>query len=851
MAPHPGWQSAKRLFDEARALAPEKREAFLVRECIDQPAVLAEVRSLLEWDQHATGFLETPEARVADLSTWLAGPSLVGCALGPWRIVGVIGHGGMGTVYRAERADEAFAKVAAIKVVRAGLPSANLIERFRRERETLAALDHPSIARLIDGGSTPHGEPYFVMELVDGVPVDGYCDEHLLTVSQRLDLFLAICSGVQYAHENLVIHRDIKPDNILVARDGRPKLLDFGVSKLLTSVTSTETDEAVAATWLLTPDYASPEQVAGRAISTASDVYSLGVLLHVLLTGTRPYHLRGSTLSAIQAELDAATWARPSDHARTGPDARERATARQTTPAGLAARLRGDLDAIVERALGRTLSARYSTVQQLVSDIEAFRARRPVSARGQDAWYVARTFLRRHVVGSALVSALVVGTIIGTGAVLYQAREAADARARAERRFNDVRRLARTFMFDVNDAIGNVPGSTAARALIVRNAIDYLESLAQEVEGDRGLQLELANAFVRVGDAQGNASGPNLGDISGARASYGRAIAIADTGRGSSAPDPDVSRVLALAHRRLGDVLAVAGDLPSALQHAETSESLYREVAALADATVDDRLQAGIGQVKLGDVLGNPNLPNLGRAADASARYQTALAAFRQLDHDVPAHPRVRRYLGLTLERIGTMHEYASRWPDAATAYRDSFTIREALARVEPVPAEARRDFAIASEKLGNIDRISGHLEPASANYRTALAQFEKLSAADPADANAQRTVAISQEKLAGVERALRRFPEASSLLTQALTTHQALASRDTANIQAQCDAARVAEDLGDLLATSQASAPSPSACVRWRQSLTVRATLMATGRATCATQRDADRLAGKLKSCR
>ena len=230
---HPRWAEITRLFDAAMDVAPADQTAWLA--ALDADAeVVAELRSLLEWHESSGAFLETPALRVPDL----AGPSMtetpmVGRALGPWRLVDVIGRGGMGVVYRAERADDAFTRQAAVKVIGPGADAASVVERFRRERQTLADLDHRNIARLLDGGSTAEGQPYFVMEYVDGIPLDRYCDERTLPVADRVELFVRVCNGVQYAHQNLVVHRDIKPDNILVTADGTPKLLDFGVARLV------------------------------------------------------------------------------------------------------------------------------------------------------------------------------------------------------------------------------------------------------------------------------------------------------------------------------------------------------------------------------------------------------------------------------------------------------------------------------------------------------------------------------------------------------------------------------------------------------------------------------------------
>jgi serine/threonine protein kinase/tetratricopeptide (TPR) repeat protein len=848
------WEEAKRLFDAALALDPPARDAYLREACRGEPDLLDEVQSLVAWHHESTGFLETPAAQVSALPMPILPGSLVGQSLGAWRITDVIGRGGMGVVYRAERADDAFQREAAIKVVGSGGDVAPILDRFRLERATLAALDHPNIARLMDGGTTPGGQPYFVMELVDGgVPVDRYCDDHHLSIDRRLDLFRTICSGVQYAHERLIVHRDIKPDNILVARDGTPKLLDFGVAKIVSEDAPPVDDTpGMAATWLMTPDYASPEQVAGATITTASDVYSLGVLLHVLLTGTRPYHLTGTTPAAIQQEFRATTLMPPSARAIAAHADRDaRAARRDTTSRQLSTRLAGDLDAIIARALSRDVTARYSTVEQLADDLERHRTRHPVVARGDDLPYRAARFVRRHVLALGVAAGMSLLAAGGVAAVLWQAAIAAEARARAERRFDDVRRLASAFMFDVHDEIVNVPGSTPARALIVGTTVKYLDSLAREAADDLGLQRELASAYVRVGDAQGLPTNPNIGDTAGALASYRRAIAIATDVRRMAPGDLEAARTLALAHRRLGDVLSWAGDLPAALVDSERSLALFLEVAAHAGATVEDRLQAGIAHIKLGDLVGNPNFPNLGRAADAAREYQVALDLLRRLDASAPDHAQVRRYVGLTLERVGTLHEAARRWPEATTAYRESFEIRRALAEREPLHNNIQRDLAIAYEKLGNVQRVAAHPADAVASYRAALAQFTRLAQADPSNTNAARTVAISREKLAETIEEIGGGDEAASLLRDALATHRTLAARDPDNAQARCEAGRVAERLGDATARWPAPAGGPAACASWRESLETRELIRSAGRRTCVSDEDMARLAGKLAGCR
>jgi serine/threonine protein kinase len=843
------WKTVRALFDEVVELEGDDRTTRISALRQDDPTLAAELESLLAWDARPQGPLDLGVAALAN--THDADPdALIGSALGSWRVVGIIGRGGMGVVYRAERADAAFRMSAAIKVVRANGVRRDVLRRFVQERETLAALDHPHIARLLDGGATPQGEPYLVMELVDGIPIDRYCDEHQLSIEARLDLFRTVCDAVRYAHQALVVHRDIKPDNILVTRDGSPKLLDFGVAKLLTQDERSGATDELASTWLLTPEYASPEQLGGRPVTTTADVYSLGVLLSVLLTGRRPYVLSGRSAAALRAQLDDLSPNSPSVNALEGPDAAARAAARQTTPARLAARLMGDLDAIVCKALEAAPVRRYGSVDQLASDLERHRTLRPVDARAHSLPYVLGRLARRHRTALSAAAATLVLLLAAMAAIVWQARIAAEARGRAERRFADVRRLAQSFIFDVHDAIVNVPGTTEARAVMIRTAVSYLDSLAREAADDRVLQRELAAAYVKVGDAQGHPTSANLGDSAGARASYERAIAIAGALLAQGA-DPDATRTLARAHRQLADVLAWGGEQQTALDHAQRSRQFYIEQAARRGATIEDRLQAAIGEIKLGDLLGNPNLPNLGRPADVPPRYEAALTMLQRLSNDAPQHERVRRYYGLVFERLGTMAETRQDWIAAEQAYRSSFAIRSALAADVRMHTDIQRDLAIAYEKLGNVHRARGEARAAIENYRGALAQFSRLADADPSNAIATRSASIGRENLAAALLESDGGAEARRLLYTALTTYRNLSERDPENAQTRCDRRRVSQRLGDLtVGPSATAADRREACALWQESDDVGRELRARGATACLTDSDVRNLRASLTTC-
>ncbi len=375
--------------------------------------------------------------------------------------------------------------------------------RFRLERQILAGLDHPDIARFLDGG-TAYGQPYFVMEFVDGVPLTTYCREHDLSVRDRLGLVRRVCAALDYAHQHLVVHRDLKPSNILVAADGTPKVLDFGIAKLLDPAAESGATLGVSA-W--TPDFASPEQVQGRPVSTRSDVYSLGLVLYEVLTGESGQ--RADTTS-------------PASLTRTVCDEEPAPPSVRAAAAGyalLARELRGDLDTIVATAIQKEPDRRYASMAAFADDLGRYLDGLPVAARPSTWTYRASKLVARHrvaAVAAVLVAASIAG---GTTAAVYQAR-------RAERRFDQVRGLANAFVFDVHDRIASLPGATEARRAIVQTALTYLENLREDAAGDAALARELAAAYERIGAVQGHPLSSNLGEPEAALVSYARAEAL-------------------------------------------------------------------------------------------------------------------------------------------------------------------------------------------------------------------------------------------------------------------------------------------------------------------------------------
>ncbi len=515
--PSDRWQRVTEIFEGAVELAEPARTKFLERECAREPELRAEVESLLASDDGASTFLEAAPLEVPRELFSETESRLSGKDFGAYRVIREIGRGGLGTVYLAERADEAFQKEVALKLVRRGLDTEDILRRFRHERQILAQLEHPNIARLIDAGSTEDGLPYFVMEYVPGQTLVDYCAARAASTTERLQLFRKICDAVAYAHQNLVIHRDLKPSNILVTEEGEPKLLDFGIAKVLTPDDEAHT-QTIPSQRILTPDYASPEQIKGGRITTSSDVYSLGVLLYELLTDQKPYRLTSRAPEEISRATTGQEPERPSAALRSASfqlaesrDLKSRATS-----------FRGDLDNIVLMALRKEPERRYATVEQFSEDIRRHLEGLPVRAHRDTFSYRATKFVRRNK-GAVLAAILLFAAIVaGMVATLWQSHLAQIERARAEKRFNDVRQLANSNLFEVYPEVENLEGSIKAREAILKNALKYLDSLAHETGDDLELKSELASAYEKVGDVQG-AANLSLGNYKTGLETYGKA----------------------------------------------------------------------------------------------------------------------------------------------------------------------------------------------------------------------------------------------------------------------------------------------------------------------------------------
>lgn len=503
------------LFHEVADLGPVERDKVFTTRNV-APAVRAEIESLLSFDsndEHALTGCVVHAARDALHSNEPPGPA----TCGPYQLLRLLGSGGMGSVYLAERADGEIQQKVAIKLLRTGAERPAWQERFLRERQLLAYLNHPSVTRVLDAGRTHDGRPYLVMEYVDGVAIDVYAAGKDLR--EQLALFLRVCEGIAHAHRHLIIHRDLKPSNILVDASGQPKVLDFGIAKLLDGAgEQTETVER-----LLTPAYASPEQLRGSNQTTAADVYSLGAVLYKLLTGRSPHESENQT--AQTSAVAAGIWKVP-------------------VPSRLDSHVPVDLDCILLKALRPEPEERYASVEALANDIRAVLESRPVQARSGNAWYRMRKFLRRYWIPVVAASLAIAGL---SGGLWIANRE----RAIAQRRFEDVRQLANK-LFDIDAEARAFSGSTATRQLIVHTALEYLRRLTASVRGDPELALEVGNAYMRVARVQGVPISPNLGQMTEAEQSLRSAERFVQTAlKAQPANRTAVLRMAQIAHDRM------------------------------------------------------------------------------------------------------------------------------------------------------------------------------------------------------------------------------------------------------------------------------------------------------------
>jgi len=533
------WSEIQRQLEVVFSLTIAERRTFLQSIGAKDDELRRELESLLAGEADDPDFMNTPALSLLENpspESESVQNSMVGRILGVYRITGQLGVGGMGEVYLAVRADGNYDQQVAVKIVRSGLGGEFSSSRFRNERQILAKLVHSNIAKILDGGTTEGGLPYLVMELIDGVPITEYCDRNRLSIEERLRLFRIVCSAVHYAHQHLVVHRDIKPSNIIVSSDGTPKLLDFGIAKMLSPDSPAE-NATMTGVWAMTPEYASPEQLRGEPITTATDVYSLGLILYELLTGQRahrfsrriPHEMARVVLESEPAKPSAAVF-----REKVGQnDLAEKPVTETILSAAcelrgfssarkLHRRLAGDADNIVLKALRKETSQRYASADQLSEDIRRHLDGRPIKASKGTTAYRVRKYVVRHKVGVASAAIIFLTLVTVILITLREARIARQNELRAGRRLQQARELTSSLIGELPTALGE--GPTQAKALMNSKAVEYLKQLIEEENGDPKLSFDLALAHFQLAESLGNPARANMGDPAGAREHYQRAI---------------------------------------------------------------------------------------------------------------------------------------------------------------------------------------------------------------------------------------------------------------------------------------------------------------------------------------
>lgn len=751
------WQRIRPILESALELPSANRAVFLDAAC-DDSSLRREVESLI---------LSHEQARTDSLNS-LSTPSFVmeearfslpaGKRIGAYEILEEIAQGGMGAVYRAVRADGQYKQQVALKIVRADIGLGMTASRFRNERQILASLNHPNIARMLDGGTTADGLPYLVMEFIDGLPITEYCDLKRITVDGRLQLFRTVCSAVHYAHQRLVIHRDIKPANILITSGGVPKLLDFGIAKILDpdllrgNVTLTSGGLLV-----MTPEYASPEQLQGKTITTATDVYSLGLVLYELLAGRRAYRFKNPTPYEVARAVLETDPEKPSTAIRRKEVIEERAQARTALAPEVVSGLRGssieklerslsgDLDNIVLKAIYKESDLRYSSADQFSEDIRRHLENLPVLARRSTFAYRSWKYIARHKVGITSAALIALSLLAGIISATREARIARASQLRAEQRFNDVRKLANSLMFEIHDSIKDLPGATKAREILASDARQYLDSLSLQASSDPSLQHDMAAAYDRLGDVYGYTGAANLGDFAAASQSYAKALGIRESlatanpknlqyqieladeyfrVEGTQESNSDFSGALNTVRRALnllqnadtaendtrlqdriggqyyfaGSLMEKTGDTPAALQSYRKAISFHERVAAGSSANVFSRAHVVADYNGAAKILAQE-----GQIDDAVAMSAKALSIIKQLAVAYPTNATLREYLAESYNILADLYQSKKNLSAALEKHRAANHIFQQLMIADPGNQLAAANFAFSDEAIGEI----------------------------------------------------------------------------------------------------------------------------------------------------
>jgi serine/threonine protein kinase len=665
------WSLIEEIFQGALDRPLAERKQYLAEACKNDPELLREIESLLASDDGAESVLHSLLADNVKEMTESSIASDIGSQIGPYLLVRELDSGGMGVVYLAVRSDDHYFQIVAIKMIRKGLETAELVQRFRVERQILATLNHPNIGAILDGGETKDGRPFIVMEYVEGQPITLASEGRALSIRQRIELFRSLCSAVHYAHQKLIIHRDIKPSNVMVTPEGVVKLIDFGTSKPLEPQTVLSDDNVTeSGIRLMTPDYASPEQVKGKQLTTATDIYSLGVLLFELLTGSRPYTLRD--LSPVAAERVLVE-----QHSR-------KASAVPNLSRRTRKEIAGDLDRIVLMAMNYDPAQRYLSVQHLDEDLLRYLQGRPIAAGNASPLYTLKKLVQRNKTVVLTAFATVVVLIGSLLAYRIQSRK-------ADRRVAQVRTLANSAITDMTDKLQRSSASIETQAALFHSALTYLDELRRSTGNDPRLLLELSKAYVRVGDLEGSPFVANLGNSGTAVTSYQKAWQAAWEAH-ARMPGDESTQALIEAYQRLGGIQAFLGNLQQAHDNYQQGLSWAQNFWLRKPGDPVRKRLLAMNYAGLGDV----DLSNL-HPDQALQRFSVAFSVFGTNPTGDEDHDQLLIGLysdtGRALNELGKQSQALENDGKAAT-------LAEALAKRYPSSVHARRAIFLADQEI-------------------------------------------------------------------------------------------------------------------------------------------------------
>jgi eukaryotic-like serine/threonine-protein kinase len=732
------WTQIKSIFDQAVELSAVERLEFV--ESISDSEIRLEVEKMLAVDDDES----------LDVSP-LESLNLIGKLIGKYKILREIGRGGMGAVYEASRDDGEFSQKVALKLIKRGMDSDEILRRFRNERQILASLKHENIAGLLDGGITETGSPFYVMEFIEGLAIDEFCEK--LSVDEKLKLFRQVCSAVAYAHARLVVHRDLKPSNVLVTDDGMAKLLDFGIAKVL-DTNDLVSNRTATQLGMMTPQYASPEQIRGEQVTTSGDVYSLGLLLYEILTGKAAFDFSDKSIEQIRKIITETSPRKPSLV-----DSKFKIQNSKL--------LASEVDNIVLKALNKEPLRRYLTVQEFSNDIKRYLDGMPVKAQPDSVRYRFGKFVKRNKTSVIAASLVFVSLIGGISIATWQAVVARRESEISKKRFEDVRNIANNVVFKYHDEAAKLNGSIAFRAMLVKDATEYFDDLRLDATDDLSLQKELALAYLKLGDVQGGTYQSNIGDTEGATKSYEKAFQLLDNLQNRLPADVEIQTAYSGSLLQIGKIQTRRREIVNAI---ETLEKALRIQQSFAENSVENKRRLVQIYISLGDAHSRDDRK---KTAEQKAlpmnNYQRALELSSQLTTQPENTPQDFQLLGIANQRIGNFIINANAdslqierqkiLMEAVPYHEKAIEIFKKLAESSPENLQTRRTFADELIMSAPIFAETGNAAKAIEYSKFAETEFEKLSAGDTKNWELKYDLAMTYYQSAAMFQSLKNYP--------------------------------------------------------------------------------------------